>query len=242
MSVFNDDEPDWPNNDSLGKRMTGFEECLRCPLCKELLENATELTTCGHIFCALCIAKHFDQKLNANTSDACPVCRVKCTLKTSKSARIIKELVSKYSSVRSDLIQAATSNSKGSHSLSAEAQGGKSALRPQTQHLHAPHFHGLTKVKVKQMLAALCKDAKSSSAVEYLLSGEKDVLERRYREIVLQNNAQIGSLTPLSFDQIVVNVKNSEVARAEGSRHATSTTKERILRGQVLLSIHCPLV
>ena len=42
----------------------------QCMICMSLIKNATEIKTCGHIFCQYCIYKWYE------TSNTCPLCKV----------------------------------------------------------------------------------------------------------------------------------------------------------------------
>ncbi|KAF6141309.1 hypothetical protein GIB67_024393 [Kingdonia uniflora] len=47
-------------------------ECMRCPLCNKLFNQATTISECLHTFCRKCIY----QKLADEESDCCPVCNI----------------------------------------------------------------------------------------------------------------------------------------------------------------------
>jgi hypothetical protein len=67
------------------------------------------------------------------------------------------------------------------------------------------------------------------------LDGTQDELEHRYRELVHLNNAQIGSLQPLSFSECIKEINRREVAKAvELKKHSRSEQKiEQLRNGQV---------
>lgn len=67
---------------------------LACPVCLELLNDATILTTCGHTLCNTCIQKLYQ---SASVRKKCPVCR-RCLRKQSAACQpnwAIRKIVSK---------------------------------------------------------------------------------------------------------------------------------------------------
>jgi hypothetical protein len=85
---------------------------------------------------------------------------------------------------------------------------------------------------MRQLLMTLLNGVQSA-AVSFLLEGDRDDLEKRYRDIVHLSNAQVGSLSPLSFEQVVVEVKNNEVALKllQRSTREIDMEKKRMLEG-----------
>jgi hypothetical protein len=64
MFKFNMDllDGEWEWGDSeLGKKVSKFENSLRCACCSDFFKNPQSLP-CGHSFCSECIRRHLDQK------------------------------------------------------------------------------------------------------------------------------------------------------------------------------------
>ena len=85
----------------------------------------------------------------------------------------------------------------------------------------------------------LCKDIEMTSALSYLLEGEKDQIEKRYREIVHLYNAQIGSYHPMTMDQVVQSVHKNEIElkHARHKAREVENVKAKIISGQSTHSV-----
>ena len=241
---------------SLGKSMKRFEDLFKCLICRDFLANALELD-CGHAFCSLCLRRHFDITINRTpSSSSCPMCRSPATLPSARPARLLKEIIAQYTSVRGDLI-AAVKSKKGTKEeekkeekkkeetdlTSSSSFHGKDFLpsRP----LSIPHLHGLNKARMKALITSLCKEVKSASLLSFICEGEKEAIERRYRDIVHLFNAQIGSLASsvLTLEQVVAEVKKREMAMKvtenshKSSLSSLAVVKEKMLAGEVIIEI-----
>ena len=71
------------------------------------------------------------------------------------------------------------------------------------------HFHGMSKDKVKKCVEALCE----GSTLKLRLDGEKEILERRYRDFVHLHNSQIGKDQPMSIEALVKECTKREAMR-----------------------------
>jgi hypothetical protein len=103
------DVDDWPDTSPLGKLMAEFEESLLCSICRGHFDNP-QMLKCGHSYCAICIQKHFDTKLNRNkdTSEACPSCRAKAELFDIKANRALAASIAKFKAMRVGLLELMT--------------------------------------------------------------------------------------------------------------------------------------
>lgn len=105
---------------------------------------------------------------------------------------------------------------------------------PVSRKLAHMSFHGKTKKYVKDAIDTLCISIKARTAID----GSQSELEGFYRQLVHLNNAQIGSLEPLSFDAVVKDsIKKYESIRKEArSNGASKGCAENMKKGVV--SIH----
>lgn len=200
------------------KKLEVFEESLCCPICGDLFSNPFMLT-CGHVYCSLCIRKHLDKSINLINSKTCPSCKESAYAEHLRPARTLASVVGQFKLLKPELIHlcsrpkqagAAAPNSR-SRSTKAAAAKSDNFLSGDTdiKRVVAMNFHGMTKDKVKKQLDAAC----SRSSSKLRLDGDKDTLEKRYREFVHLNNAQLLHPTPLTFAQVV-----DEVTRRENSK------------------------
>ena len=190
---------DWPATTAFGRKMCSLERSLLCPICSDFLQNPHTLP-CGHAFCSHCIRLQLDKTLNYTTSDICPACRVKATCDQLKPSIVLSMIVENYMSVRMDVHQL-MSDRKSAIPITDKAEKDidiQAISNSTIRKIPHAHFHGLSREKSKNILERACQ----SSGSKLRLDGDKDVLERRYREFVHLNNAQIGSLHPLSLDEV----------------------------------------
>eukprot|EP01034_Spumella_vulgaris_P030935 gene30935-38234_t len=68
------------------------------------------------------------------------------------------------------------------------------------------------------------------------MDGDKDVLERRLREVIHLNNAQLNALQPLTFDQVIKHVNDRETAKESEARKSAGTISklEKLKSGQTV--------
>lgn len=209
--------------------MDGLEGSLNCPICSDLFVNPFSLR-CGHSFCSLCIRKHMDKTLNFTTSGICPVCRENAQSDHLRPSHTLAVVVENYSTVRRDIFSAIfvdnsssvvgvstdkskrTRGDKGICGNTADIIDNPTCNLPPIRRMAHPHFHGMSKDKVKKFIERACQSA--GSRVMLRLDGaDVSVLERRFREFVHLNNAQLDSLHPLTIDQVIGEVNHAEHMR-----------------------------
>jgi hypothetical protein len=102
---------------------------------------------------------------------------------------------------------------------------------PVTRRIPHMSFHGKPKKYVKEAIEKLC----AQSRVKPILEGEQEDLERYFRELVHVNNAQVGSLSPLSFDDVVREVNSKEMFRRKEAKKSSKTSQqvEKMKKGEV---------
>jgi hypothetical protein len=148
------------------------------------------------------------------------VCHLKPNLNLASAILAYKEL-------RADVLNELTSNgdstsARGSSSTSRRTKKERESRDvPVPVSRKMPHmsFHGKSKKYVKDAIDKIC----STSKVRPTLEGDQSQLEGFYRQLVHLNNAQIGSLEPLSFDAVVKeSVKKYESIRKEARSYGAS--------------------
>lgn len=230
------DAYDWPDT-SLGRKINALEDSMMCPICQGHYNNP-QLLNCGHTFCSICIRKHFDKTLNRTSSDVCPSCREKADSADLKVNRAMASTVSLFTKLRKELFTQLNSTNDGSDSdfeildlanvksISRHQSGSSTVITQRIPHFS---FHGMSKDKVKKTIDKLLENCRSKLRMD----GDKDVLERRLREVVHLNNAQINALQPLTLDQVVRYVNERENAKeAEARKSAKTLDKiERLKEG-----------
>lgn len=223
---YDSDGYDWPDT-KLGKQLTNLEETLLCPICQGLFNNP-QILNCGHSFCSLCIRKHFDKNLNRTTSDVCPACREKAETADLKVNRNLSTFVASFKSMRKDLLNVLNSSeSKTNNDVEVVNIKKKDRRNIVVERITHFNFHGMSKDKVKKTIDGVLKNTKNKLRSD----GDKDALERRFREVVHMNNAQIGSDQPLSLDEIVKLVNDQETLKEnEAKKSIKSVTKLEKLR------------
>ena len=236
-----DDDDDWPEQTDIGRKFSQLEQHLRCPICDEFLNNP-QILLCGHTYCSICIRKHFDPQLNKTSSGTCPSCREKAEPFDLRRNSTICSIVQAYQSLR-PMAHALVSNNSlhrtndpeieiinESRGASGKSGGGIPIVK------RMPHFsfHGMKKDKVKSTL----QQVSGESRIKLRLDGEKDMMEKRLREFVHLHNAQIGSPSPLSLEQVVRAI-NEQEAKLEKETNRTSRSQykiERIRNGEVSIN------
>ena len=132
-----------------------------------------------------------------------------------------------YKELRPDVLNELTSigdsaSTRGSTSTGRRAKKdreSRDAPIPVSRKMPHMSFHGKSKKYVKDAIDKLC----STSKVRPALEGDQSQLEGFYRQLVHLNNAQIGSLEPLSFDAVVKeSIKKYESIRKEASSYGAS--------------------
>ncbi len=230
------DTDDWPES-VLGQKFDSFEQNLMCPICQGHYNNP-QILNCGHSYCSICIRKHFDKTLNRTSSDICPSCREKADSADLKVNRTLASIVSSFKKLRKELHSTLTANETENSSDVEIVENPKNkkvcnqardaASTVITQRIPHYSFHGLSKDKVKKTIEKLTENCK----VKLRMDGDKDVLERRLREVIHLNNAQINALQPLTLDQVVRLVNDGDNAKdAEAKKSARSVSRLEKFKG-----------
>jgi hypothetical protein len=232
---------DWPNN-SLGKKLTALEESLLCPICSGHYENP-QVLNCGHSFCSICIRKHFDKTINRTTSDICPSCREKADTADLKVNRALASTLNSFKLVRKELFEYITTqhnqnDDEDEDDIMIISDSRNKTHKPSnssvviTQRIPHYSFHGIPLAKMKKTIEKVTE----SSRIKLRMDGDKDVLERRLREVIHLNNAQVNATHPLSFDQVIKYVNDKESARESEARKSAGTIGklEKLKNGQAV--------
>jgi hypothetical protein len=237
------EEEDWPEETALGAKLSEFEESLFCTICRGLFDNP-QMLRCGHSYCSICIQKHFDKTMNRNTatSEACPSCRTKAELFDLKPNRSLAAVVAKFSDIRNDLLLVAKSDlqkelTRTSNSANQTIKKFGKPLGGTVIVKRMPHysFFGLSKEKIKKIM----EDVTNASKVKLRLDGDKEVLERRMRELMHLANAQVDALKPMSLDEVIYDINSRETARDAEAKKALRTVNnlETIRSGKVCMHL-----
>jgi hypothetical protein len=202
----------------LGRNLQLFEDELRCEICCEFYNIPVSLN-CGHVFCSLCIRNHLDTAINTSSlCRSCPSCKVSAESSQLKAVRVVSSLVSSWLNIRSSLIDMMDNFSlklnDNSHKISSSSSisgafGAKAQNRTAVKRVAHMHFHGVPKAKIKKALEKLCEN----SAVKLRFDGDKETLEKRYREFIHMNNCQLNSDKPLSLEEVILEVNRRESVR-----------------------------
>ncbi|KAK8814277.1 hypothetical protein WA158_008139 [Blastocystis sp. Blastoise] len=101
-----DTENDWPSE---AQSLSELEKLLRCPICKNIIDGAVVLTTCGHSCCSLCIKRFL------STQSKCPICRVSCNEGNILRNILLEEICHSFKTNRSSMLILANKISKRLH-------------------------------------------------------------------------------------------------------------------------------
>jgi hypothetical protein len=210
----------FPETSAVGKKMNAFEEYLRCPCCGDFFDNPNSLS-CGHVYCSECIRKHLDSLINTTTHDACPACKVKADAAHLRPDRAMSNLVQMYKTIRPMLLSTIETDVALGRSSDYESTSSNVCSKPQRKEpsngskvyiatkIPQRHFHGMAREKVKKCIDALCE----GSSLKLRVDGDKDVLEKRYRDFVHLNNAQVDKEAPMSLEALVRECTKREAMR-----------------------------
>jgi len=238
---------DWPGQSVLGKQLAKFEESLLCPICSGFYSNP-QLLKCGHTFCSICIRKHFDKAINRVSADQCPVCKEKSELFDMKRNIVLCDIVKSFCALRKDLLITMRSsisvvpNGGGSQRVDdmtksrgttdrTSSNGGSTKIIKRMPH-YSFHSSGNSREKIKKVIEQITID----SRVKLRVDGTKDDLERRVRELIHLNNAQIDNIqNPLSFEQVIARVNEMERNREASLLKSSKLVHkiEKIKNGEV---------
>ena len=70
------------------------------------------------------------------------------------------------------------------------------------------NFHGESLGKIKDIITSSIKGYQSHSTLD--LHGDKDALDKRYRQFVHLHNAQVDSPTPISLEEVIYQVNRMD--------------------------------
>jgi hypothetical protein len=236
----NHEELDWDDagiEKTLKNHLETFEESLQCPICQDFCDNPQILSTCGHSFCALCIRRHFDRSLNRSTFDICPSCRVKGEINDLKKNITLSNAVIQYKQLRNTLFSSLKENSSRRLSSSPSVSSSSTFLASKyneilgykiTSKVPPFHYHGLNKEKIKKYLDELTKH----SRIKLRIDGcDKDMIEKRIRDLVHVINAQVDADQPLSLDAVIKKQNDEEESRLYNMR------KEKFAKVRIIVFV-----
>lgn len=176
-------------------------------------------------------------------SDVCPSCREKCDSSDLVVNRCLAVSVASFNSIRDDLavlLSLATSTDSNTNTKSNDKINKKKDCKLSSGTLivkRFPHynFHGCTKDKVKKVI----DDHMKNSRVKLRTDGDKDAMERRFREFIHLSNAQVDSINALTFEEVVKQVNNREIARELEAKKSIKTISklEKLKNGEVVIVI-----
>lgn len=228
---------DWPQS-GLGKKMATLEETMQCLICGDLYDNP-HILGCGHSYCSICIRKHLDKVLNtSHLNTQCPTCKEKAELGHLKADRPLAMVIMNYKRVRNELLNLLKGNENKDCDKKRKRKGALGSIADddddeivvskskQIERIPPLSLHNLTALKLKQLIIDLCN--KKCQYSKPRLDGDKAKLESRYREIVLLNNAQLESLEPLTFDEVVEQVNEAETCRDKANKKYNTSNNENV--------------
>lgn len=130
---------------------------------------------------------------------------------------------------------AAVADTPDSATINAEQGPGK-RCRPGTaitRKIAQGLFHKQSKEIIKKAIEKLTEGA--AAGCKLRTEGERDVLERRYKDFVHLHNAQLDSPNPLTLEQVVAEVHRRETARLVEAKRSgkMSTSVEKLKNGEV---------
>ena len=207
---FLEDEPSFPPT-TFGRKMSNFEDHLRCPICCEFFDNPMALR-CGHSYCSECIRRHLDSTLNKTAnSRSCPTCSDPAEPSHLHPAKTVDNALQLYKSLRSELLATMSqepelarnaSNTNISNKRTSSRDNIASAMNKKKREVNfipQKNFHGLSLKKAKDMVSELCE---KSTSVKLSLEGDVDTLAKRHRDFIHLNNSQLHSEKPLSLEMV----------------------------------------
>ncbi len=227
---------DWPQS-GLGKKLAALEETMQCLICGDLYDNP-HILGCGHSYCSICIRKHLDKVLNtSHLNTQCPTCKEKAELGHLKADRPLAMVIMNYKKVRNELLDLLKGNENSQSDKKRKRKGAVAhsdddddemviSKSKQIERIPPLSLHNLTALKLKQLIIDLCN--KKCQYSKPRLDGDKAKLESRYREIVLLNNAQLESLEPLTFDEVVEQVNEAETCRDKANKKYNTSNNENV--------------
>jgi len=180
-------------------------------------------------------------RINSNASAGkCPICQDVCTPHDLRIERTLAEVISTYGSIRKTLLELVEGNSSDSLddiTIKRSTSNLKSnyidlvdsdVKKPPPVIVSKLSFMQTKNLNLKAMkeclLNVVTKTMKASTKIN--AEGDKDALERRYRELIHLHNAQIGSDTPLTVNQIVSEINKREKARSDEFFKSKSSLKK----------------
>ncbi len=227
---------DWPQS-GLGKKLAALEETMQCLICGDLYDNP-HILGCGHSYCSICIRKHLDKVLNtSHLNTQCPTCKEKAEVGHLKADRPLAMVIMNYKKVRNELLDLLKGNDNKDSDKKRKRKGVIThsddddnemiiSKSKQIERIPPLSLHNLTALKLKQLITDLC--SKKCRYSKPRLDGDKAKLESRYREIVLLNNAQLESLEPLTFDEVIEQVNEAETCRDKANKRYNTSNNENV--------------
>lgn len=236
--IMESSDLDWSDlpDATLSKHLDAFETNLLCPICSELFENP-QVLKCGHSFCSLCLRRHFDTTLNRTTNNICPTCREKAEQFDMRKNVALSMVVLQYREVKK-VLYTKLSSTEDTISPSPSIFNNYHAIRGHTitSKVTALNLHKATRDKVKKAI----DDATKDSRIKLRSDGDKDVLERRYRDLLHLINAQVDADNPLSLDAVVKKINDSEDSRKRSiNAEALIEVKDTYINYRNLLMFLC---
>ena len=75
----------------------------------------------------------------------------------------------------------------------------------------------------------------NESKIKLRYDGEKDTIERRFREFIHLHNSQIGAISPLSFEEVAQQINENEALREKEIKKNFNTSHkiEKLKYGEV---------
>lgn len=165
-------------------------------------------------------------RINSNASAGkCPVCQEVCAPHDLRIERTLAEVISTYSNIRKtllELVEGTSSYSSNYIDLVNDNDKKSSVIVTKITFTQTKNLN--LKVMKECLLNLVTKVMKATTKVNS--EGDKEALERRYRELVHLHNAQIGSDTPLTVNQIVSEINKREKARSDEFFKSKSSLKK----------------
>ena len=134
-----------------------------------------------------------------------------------------------FASMLADSNRDSYSNSSSSSStLGRRSREGHTLI---TRRMPPLSFHNKPKKFIKESIEKFC----SASKVKPCLDGDQEELVRFYKEMIHLHNAQIGSMEPLSLDDVVKEINKKEALRKKESKNtiASKALATRMVNGEV---------
>ncbi|TID15015.1 hypothetical protein CANINC_004686 [Pichia inconspicua] len=212
------DPSDWV--DTKVPEIADLDGALRCQICKELLQ-APVLTTCGHVFCSICIRR------NLTVSQNCPLCHEETYESGLRKILLLDGIVTWFEQHRVQLQNALKVDTVDDSQSEGETGNDNEALCPvcgkrmPLQELQGRHIdqclaapsppptatakmqiqtNGTNKPRLPNLDTSMStvKLREKMSALRLPTHGTRSQLERRIKEYINLHNANLDALNPVS--------------------------------------------